>query len=196
MRTFLQELDRKLKLLNKSERRRYCAQYKELIQDKTDQGIPEKEAISQMGEGRHMADEILSSYEEQDLLKNFRNINKRCVILDMLSALLSAGIAFAFCYAMGFLRVIKLGNVRISYLCFVATAMLCISALNFLAGLYTVKLLRSPLPAAARVFIVSVVAVMMFFTFASSMILRIFICIFVVLYMVVDLAARRLYRQT
>lgn len=46
---FLRELNRKLRTLEKSERRRYLDDYEEMIADMVEGGLTEEEAVSRLG---------------------------------------------------------------------------------------------------------------------------------------------------
>lgn len=62
---FLKKLNRQLHPLRRSERKRYLADYEEMISELTEHGMTENEAILKLGDVKQIAHEILSTSEKK-----------------------------------------------------------------------------------------------------------------------------------
>ena len=60
---FLRELNRKLRTLEKSERRRYLDDYEEMIADMVEGGLTEEEAVSRLGSPEKIGETLLENTE-------------------------------------------------------------------------------------------------------------------------------------
>lgn len=86
---FLQELNIKLNLLNKKERKKYLDNYEEHFYDKKEGGLDEKQIIQELNSVNEISGEIIESYNEKEMEKSKLSIfwnyyNKKFVLVDFL----------------------------------------------------------------------------------------------------------------
>ena len=83
---FLRELNRKLRTLEKSERRRYLDNYEEMIADMVEGGLTEEEAVSRLGSPEKIGETLLENTEPESR----RRIDVPGTLLAALSLVLTA----------------------------------------------------------------------------------------------------------
>ena len=83
---FLRELNRKLRTLEKSERRRYLDDYEEMIADMVEGGLTEEEAVSRLGSPEKIGETLLENTEPESR----RRIDVPGTLLAALSLVLTA----------------------------------------------------------------------------------------------------------
>jgi hypothetical protein len=86
---FLQELNIKLILLNKKERKKYLDNYEEHFYDKKEDGLDEKQIIQELNSVNEISGEIIESYNEKEIEKSKVSIfwnyyNKLLVLMDLI----------------------------------------------------------------------------------------------------------------
>lgn len=94
---FLKKLDHELNILKKNERKKYLQQYEEMVLEKKENGIEESIAVSELGDVKEIAREILNSYCNGDRGIRYEvcNVSARFILTDVLLMIVSYGIAFA-----------------------------------------------------------------------------------------------------
>ena len=93
---FLKALGRALRPLRADERKRYLANYAELLDDKLETGMSEEAAIAELGDPAELARPILADAEEQGALRPRRSPLTLCLLAlgsPVWLALLAAGLA-------------------------------------------------------------------------------------------------------
>lgn len=96
---FLRKLNHELGILTREERRRYISEYEETILDQMENGMTEEEAVSNLGEVKQIANDILRSYVEQDGGKtsNCKHyFNRMYVVYDAIVLVISYISAYCF----------------------------------------------------------------------------------------------------
>ena len=135
---FLKKLNRELNILKKNERKKYLQQYEEMVCEKKESGIEESVAVSELGDVKEIAREILDSYCTGDngIRYEFCNINAKFILSDVLLLIVSYFIAFAvYVRDMSSMQ----GVDAVVYLCMLPVMVTMFIIFYLLCGMYTVE---------------------------------------------------------
>lgn len=189
---FLRALNRELQPLKKEERKKYLANYEEIILDKMDNGMTEENAVTSLGNVKQISKEILNTYADPDgrmLFNNLRHFNNIYMVIDAIVLTVSYLLAYYLRFKSGFLEVGSWSLPLSRYLFALVYIIPCFFVLYFVFKLYTVTCVQNHLREAATIFLSNVLGIMVFFLVLyvskqidfSRMMIIIFVCINIIL---------------
>lgn len=189
---FLKELNRELQSLKKEERRKYLANYEEIILDKMDNGMTEENAVTSLGNVKQIGKEILNTYAEPDgrkILYNLRHFNIIYMAVDAIILVVSYIAAYYLRFKSGFFEMGSWSLPFSSYLYALIYIVPCFLVLYFVFKLYTVTCVHNHLREAITIFLSNVIGIMVLFLILyvsvqidfSRMMILIFVCINIIL---------------
>ena len=73
-RTFLTQLQKRLKCLPEEDRQQTLAYYEEMIEDRLDEGLSEEEAVADMGSVENIAEPLLPNIAKRKMKAWFRTL--------------------------------------------------------------------------------------------------------------------------
>lgn len=156
-REFIGKLEKKLRVLNRREREQYLNQYEEIILEKAEHGISEEQVITEFGNIKIIAEEILGSYvsEKRKLfVVDYKYINPGYFFTDIIGMILACFLSTVICsfFALGN-SAGAYGNYVLFIVSFVCT--------YFVYGLYSIKIMRKKKQELKRIIFSNVTAVLM-----------------------------------
>lgn len=196
-RQFLKELNHELVLLKKAERKKYIDDYEEVILDKMENGITEEEAVSNLGDVKQLAKDILNSYAEQDgkTISNNKNyFNGMYMFYDGIVLTVSYLLAYYLCFK-GIIgqNLISLSfSIYISALIYVIPVFLII---YYSFKLYTLKCTRDKITEIRNIILANVVGLFTFtfllYLFRQFLFSRMMVAVFVCINVVLEIITRK-----
>lgn len=189
---FLRELNHELGLLKKEERKKYLNNYEEIILDKMENGITEEEAVTDLGEVKQIAMDILNSYVElggKTTSNNKNYFNRMYMIYDAMVLAISYILAYYLCFkgTFGERNFLSLPfYIYMSALIYVIPGYLII---YYLFKLYTLKCTQKKLREDGNIVLANVIGLLVFILILylfrqfhfSRMMVAVFACINVIL---------------
>lgn len=188
---FLKKLNNELRSLKKEERKKYLDNYEEIILDKMENGISEETAVSDLGNVKQIASDILVSYVDMNGIKNnIKYFNKMYMVFDAILIAISYILAYYLRFKSGIFSIIGTGGLSfhmyMSALIYVIPGYLI---LYYLFKLYTVKGVQKKIKEAGNILLANAAGLVIFslllvifnLFYFSRMMIVMFFCINVIL---------------
>ena len=155
---FLKNLNHELGALTKAERDRYVNEYEEIISDKVENGMTEEEAVSSLGEVKHIANDILRSYAEQSVKEDSsrkNHFNRLYAIFDAMVLIISFLLAYS--YLVSFRNEHLLVLPYTSYISALVYIMPIYLFIYYLFKVYTIECTRKKSSEVINIFLANIV---------------------------------------
>lgn len=159
---FLKQLNRELRPLKKEERIKCLNNYEEIILDKMENGITEENAVSDLGNVKQIAKDILNSYVESDgkmISSNHKYFNKIYIVFDTVVLAGSYISVYYLYFKSGFFETGTWSFPFSEYMSFLLFIIPCYLILYHIFKLYTIKYVQEKYREAWNIFLANVIGV-------------------------------------
>ena len=161
---FIRKLNFRLRTLSLEERKKYLNSYEEIFQEKKENGISESQAMKDIGGVKKVAEEIILTYNEENLMKRpisifIKYFNKSFVLIDVIILMLSmiiATVIYSHYYSILFYDL----NITIKYNIFAMAYIIPINIIiNYFMGFYKIEIANNSYSKIIKIFVVNFIMI-------------------------------------